>query len=169
MRLPDLLPLQAVTADMCRRWWVLVEKPFYQDILEPLPQNTASQRWGLAFVYTALKAGLPLIDNTDRRGWRSLQDLAMWACDEANWRTMGGHPDALQRTKHGGLRAHVQDQLFSRWRALDRIGVTNVWVAPDGRYIGALGDSVGSPVLTAAMTGSPARPSTPCRTTTWTT
>ena len=35
--LPDLLPLLAVTADMRRRWWVLVEKPSYQDTLKPFP------------------------------------------------------------------------------------------------------------------------------------
>ena len=67
---------------------------------------------------------------------------------------MGGHPDALRRNKHGDLRAAVQDQLISRWRAMARIGVTTVWTAPDGRYIGAHGDGVRSPVLTAEMTGS---------------
>ena len=144
--LPDLLPLLAVTADMRRRWWVLVEKPSYQDTLKPFPQSTARQRWVLAFTCTALKAGLPLRDDTDRRGWRSLEDPVIWACDEANWRAMGGHPDALRRNKHGGLRAAVQDQLISRWRAMARIGVTTVWAAPDGRYIGAHGDGVRSPV-----------------------
>ena len=152
--LPELLPLLAVTTDMRRRWWVLVEKPSYQDTLKPFPQSTARQRWVLAFTCTALKAGLPLRDDTDRRGWRSLEDPVIWACDEANWRAMGGHPDALRRNKHGGLRAAVQDQLISRWRAMARIGVTTVWAAPDGRYIGAHGDGVRSPVLTAEMTGS---------------
>ena len=98
--LPALLPLLAVTADMRRRWWVLVEKPsYYQDTLEPFPQSTERQRWVLAFTCTALKAGLPLRDDTDRRGWRSLEDPVIWACEEANWRAMGGHSDALRRNK----------------------------------------------------------------------
>ena len=37
MTLSDLLPLPAVTADTCRRWWMLVEGSFYQDVLEPFP------------------------------------------------------------------------------------------------------------------------------------
>ena len=148
--LPDLLPLLAVTADMRRRWWVLVEKPFYKDILEPFPQRTARQRWVLAFVCTALKAGLPLSDDPDRPGWRSLHNPVIWACDAANWRAMGGHPDALRRNKHGGLRAAVQDQLISRWRTMD-----TVWAAPDGRYICAYGYGCSSPVLIAEMTGGP--------------
>ena len=36
---------------------------------------------------------------------------------------------------------------------MERIGVTIVWAAPDGRYIGALGDGVRSPVLIAEMNG----------------
>ena len=61
MTLQDLLPLPAVTADTRRRWWMLVERALYQDFLEPFPQDTARQRWALAFVCTALKAGLPVI------------------------------------------------------------------------------------------------------------
>ena len=67
---------------------------------------------------------------------------------------MGGHPDALRRNRHGGLRADVQDQLISRWGTMKRIGET-VWVAPDGRYICAHGDGVSSPVLIAEMTKGP--------------
>ena len=71
---------------------------------------------------------------------------------------MGGHPDALRRNKHGGLRAAVQDQLISRWRAMARIGVTTVWAAPDGRYIGAHGDGVRSPVADRGDDRKPRRP-----------
>ena len=152
MTLQDLLPLPAVTADTRRRWWMLVERAFYQDFLEPFPQDTARQRWALAFVCTALKAGLPVKDtDADRRGWRSLDNSVIWACDAANWRALGGHPDALRRNKHGGLRAAVQDQLIRRWKVMWEIGET-VWAAPDGRYICAHGDGVNSPVLVAEMT-----------------
>ena len=57
--LPDLLPLLAVTADMRRRWWVLVEKPSYQDTLKPFPQSTAASGGYLRSPARRSKQGYP--------------------------------------------------------------------------------------------------------------